>query len=372
MEREENNLFKYATKEFSQDAFICWCINWINYSVNKKVGKKMLQKFLPKEIESDIDLNNAKVEIKKQFLNIDILLIINKKYFIIVEDKIDTDEHNVSNTNKKQLQTYKEKLIKALKKADVKSKFEIDSFDESNIFTVYLKTGEQNEKGKNVEADVKLNARDILKVIDECLLEIENLDDNVLYILREYNIYLHEKIDLLDDARSRDFMNKGRLKIGTRFMKKYQCINCFAKYLNFSKDDVCEYTKEYQYTYRGTRNLNKISSKKICVWIPRYYNNSGWINKVIDEENIIEEYKVNNGKREKVNFTGENNKYRYVFVRKNDIYNNEIFEFSGLYYIDTNNTDKYKRIWRRFKPESKMVSLNAEEMEKELEKQKEQ
>ena len=369
MEREENNLFKYATKELSQDAFICWCINFINYQDNKEIGKKMLQKFLPVEIKSKIDLNNTSVEIKKQFLNIDILLIINKKYFVIVEDKTDTVEHNVRNTNKKQLSIYKEKLIKALKKADVKSKLEIEDFDENNIYTVYLKTGEQNEKDRDVEVDVKLNARDILQVIDECLLEINDLDDNTSYILSEYNIYLHDKIDLYDDTRSSYFMNKGYLKMGTKFGKKYQCINCFAKYLNFSKEDVCEYTKEYQYTYRGTRNLNKISSKKICVWIPRYYNNSGWINKVNNEENIIEEYKINNNKKEKVKFTGEENKYRYVFVRRNDIYGNELFEFAGLYYIDKNNADEYKRIWKKYEPQNKMVSLNAEEMEKVLEKE---
>ena len=27
----ENNIFKYATKELSQDAFICWLVEWINH-----------------------------------------------------------------------------------------------------------------------------------------------------------------------------------------------------------------------------------------------------------------------------------------------------------------------------------------------------
>lgn len=27
----KNNLFSFATSELSQDAFICWCLNWINY-----------------------------------------------------------------------------------------------------------------------------------------------------------------------------------------------------------------------------------------------------------------------------------------------------------------------------------------------------
>ena len=28
----KNNLFNFATSELSQDGFICWCLNWINYS----------------------------------------------------------------------------------------------------------------------------------------------------------------------------------------------------------------------------------------------------------------------------------------------------------------------------------------------------
>ena len=33
---------------------------------------------------------------------------------------------------------------------------------------------------------------------------------------------------------------------------------------------------------------------------------------------------------------------------------------------DTNSSDDYTRIWRRFKPESKMVSLDAEKMRKKV------
>ena len=48
MEREENKLFKFATKELSQDAFICWCINWINYKDHKlyDLGKDMLNEII--------------------------------------------------------------------------------------------------------------------------------------------------------------------------------------------------------------------------------------------------------------------------------------------------------------------------------------
>lgn len=32
----ENNIFKFSTKELSQDAFLAWLINWINIPGNEK------------------------------------------------------------------------------------------------------------------------------------------------------------------------------------------------------------------------------------------------------------------------------------------------------------------------------------------------
>lgn len=41
-----NNIFKFATTELSQDAFICWCINFFNYDCNlKKLSIDLLKKF---------------------------------------------------------------------------------------------------------------------------------------------------------------------------------------------------------------------------------------------------------------------------------------------------------------------------------------
>ena len=40
---ERNNVFKYATNELSQDAFICWLVNYINTDEEeyKIVAKKI-------------------------------------------------------------------------------------------------------------------------------------------------------------------------------------------------------------------------------------------------------------------------------------------------------------------------------------------
>ena len=87
MEREENKLFKFATKELSQDAFICWCINWFNYKESVKGDKekeklvKMSEEILNKILENtDINSSHIKeVKIIRQFENIDITLVITTK-----------------------------------------------------------------------------------------------------------------------------------------------------------------------------------------------------------------------------------------------------------------------------------------------------
>ena len=40
----ENNIFKFATKELSQDAFLCWLINWINLPTQENTEIKNLAK----------------------------------------------------------------------------------------------------------------------------------------------------------------------------------------------------------------------------------------------------------------------------------------------------------------------------------------
>ena len=48
----ENNIFSFATNELSQDAFICWCLNWINMPVRddnasgRQFGARFLSRLL--------------------------------------------------------------------------------------------------------------------------------------------------------------------------------------------------------------------------------------------------------------------------------------------------------------------------------------
>jgi len=116
---ENNNLFQYATKELSQDAMLCWMINWINYegAPLEQLGKDMLDLFLG-QYKQERYFN---VEVKRQYKKIDVLVLFNDNYALIIEDKTNTSEHG------EQIAKYKELLQK--------------EYPDRIIYTTYIKTG---------------------------------------------------------------------------------------------------------------------------------------------------------------------------------------------------------------------------------------
>ena len=62
-----NNIFFFVTGELSQDAFICWCLNWINEpdTVGTHRYRQLDLELLTKLIANPIDSNVlSKVNIK--------------------------------------------------------------------------------------------------------------------------------------------------------------------------------------------------------------------------------------------------------------------------------------------------------------------
>lgn len=156
-----NNIFSFATGELSQDAFICWCFNWINEPDNitthryRQLGLDLLAKLIDNLSERnqllDVDINSIdKIILVQQVLNIDVLAIIPQyNLAIIIEDKTSTSEHG------DQIKSYREsldgvfknekpwnaynKLEKAFKLANLN--IEYADIANYNIHTVYFKTG---------------------------------------------------------------------------------------------------------------------------------------------------------------------------------------------------------------------------------------
>lgn len=169
MEIAENNIFKFATKELSQDAFLCWLMNGINTKdeKSKKLAKEFIKLIVNKtkndKLKKYINSEEYKVEIKQQYKNIDILLILGE-YYIIIEDKIKMREHG------NQISKYEYSLIESGIKQD-------------NIFTCYYKIyDEYNINNKSVSSVI--TRKDMLN-----FLKSFNLDN--MY-LKHYYEYLKE------------------------------------------------------------------------------------------------------------------------------------------------------------------------------------
>ena len=128
------NLFRYATKELSQDAMICWLLEWSErqhqsrdealHACGVRFVRALLEKHgnpLPRRIE--------KVELHWQESSIDVLARINGKQVLLIEDKTGTKDHN------KQLTRYYNAVIEG--------KTKLGEVAKEDLCPIYLKTGNQ-------------------------------------------------------------------------------------------------------------------------------------------------------------------------------------------------------------------------------------
>jgi len=101
------NLFEYATKELSQDAFLCWL--FANFDCEQEEVKDFSCYVLSWLISDKLSLENIRqiknVKILKQYKKIDILVectFLDTPYIIVIEDKTCSTAHN------RQLDRYRE------------------------------------------------------------------------------------------------------------------------------------------------------------------------------------------------------------------------------------------------------------------------
>ena len=95
------NLFNYATSELTNDAIICWILDWTNseHEIYKNLSQDMIRLFTKNK-----DLDVESVKIKKQYKNIDVLVEVNDSEVIVIEDKVKTSSHS------NQLERYKDTI----------------------------------------------------------------------------------------------------------------------------------------------------------------------------------------------------------------------------------------------------------------------
>lgn len=95
MSKPMPNLFAYATSELSQDAFLSWFLAWADDTYTGELhdyGRRFLGSLFAKC--GHTLPNQITVEVKKQYLHIDVLVVVNDKFYVIIEDKTGTCEHD--------------------------------------------------------------------------------------------------------------------------------------------------------------------------------------------------------------------------------------------------------------------------------------
>ena len=152
----QNNLFYYATKELSQDAFICWLMSFARKNSKKDDGlrecaRDFIKQFTRDESGAELWVTN----IQRQYKSIDVLIEVNYKYLILIEDKTHTDEHD------DQLARYRTLL-------------ETD-FPDRQLFCVYWKNGFQSDMSSVIENNyLPFGRNDILSTLEKYVSRTDN------------------------------------------------------------------------------------------------------------------------------------------------------------------------------------------------------
>lgn len=177
----KNNLFDFATKELSQDAVICWILNWVNFPESElfELGKQLLSEINP----NDLQYGDA-IKVLQQKEKADIVVVIpTQKRVIIIEDKVYSTEHD------NQIEKYRETLSKVEKQREILG---IDTETSYEVRTVYLKTGFFYDNDKLVKADSIIDGWRFYRIISNPVFQGKS------EILDNYLVYLKGLLDWYD------------------------------------------------------------------------------------------------------------------------------------------------------------------------------
>src|SRR5699024_7857548 len=178
------NLFKFATGELSQDAFICWSLAWGIQRENtqmRKYGISLLNAMLKTHQYDVLDLERITiVDVRTQVNSIDVLVKFNideQEFELIIEDKTNTTMHS------NQIKRYFDQRIK--------------QSPEKIILGIYYKTGfifEDEEK--KLESLRKNNypvkSFDKEKILDSMCQYLKLIDSDIFH---DYYDYIRQKFD---------------------------------------------------------------------------------------------------------------------------------------------------------------------------------
>ncbi len=178
----KNNLFSFATSELSQDAFICWCLNWFNDDSNPRLREMAIA--LIKRMAGNIEINSVDVirqfnskatmeDGKESAVKIYVIAIINHSIGLIIEDKTFTTVHD------NQIYRYTDGIRRIIAKEHGSLKIGENSYElnPDSLKTVFWKTGFHYDYDQVVTADEKLGGEEIKELLSPYRRESDILDD---------------------------------------------------------------------------------------------------------------------------------------------------------------------------------------------------
>lgn len=155
------NLFRFATKELSHDAFVAWLLNWADPKYKDadeelwRCGTNLIKRFMQKP---DIGLTIDTLEVHCQRKNIDVYCRVNGSHSFIIEDKIRSSAHS------DQLKRYLEAVQK--------------DYPNDKVYSVYYKIHDQdNYDHVNKNNYPSFTRQDMLETLNSCKSENQVLKD---------------------------------------------------------------------------------------------------------------------------------------------------------------------------------------------------
>ncbi len=179
------NLFGYATSELSQDAILCWLLAWAdpkNAAADPglhDLGARFIAKIM--ELHGHRMPEISSLAIHRQYRSIDILVVINSRIAICIEDKAGGLEHSG------QLARYLKLLVE-------------EGYPRENIIPVYVQTFEQGSYQAVHDAGYAvLSRKDLLALLrDQAGIEtnaiVRDFHDHLSLVDGEVDAFNHQPV----------------------------------------------------------------------------------------------------------------------------------------------------------------------------------
>jgi hypothetical protein len=138
------NLFDYATKELSQDAFICWLLAWADQGNREEdaslhaLGLSFVNRLL--EMHGAPPQESVAVTVHRQFTRADVVAEIGSGFVLLIEDKVHAGLHG-------------DQLVRYRREVE-------NEFSGRRVLPIFLKTGDQSSYAEAEEAGYRLLLRE--------------------------------------------------------------------------------------------------------------------------------------------------------------------------------------------------------------------